>query len=590
MWHITQPAAALVPRAVVRKQVPDAEIAVYLAALARLEDPAVAGLIRVLEGMVPSTGALSTQLGLIASGGAPLASAMDMVDWDTFIPALTQALDANQLAAFQAGVAMAGQQAGIVMDVVPGAMQATIDSHAAQAALRGSGLVREITSDQRALINGIVTQGMTRQASVGTMARQLRGGIGLTQRQAGAVGNFGDALERYAAGDMSLDAVRSQYQLARGIRIPAKGLTPARINQLTQAYRDRWVKHRATTIARTETMHALHAGKMAQWDAMRKEGLLPKGLVLEWIVTPDERTCQICFPAHGEQVQAGDIFSTGVERPPAHPMCRCDVRQVRTGSRKQPAQAPPANAIARQLPIAVPPAPGRRPGFNSVDEYVLARENVSSAVRARQRRLEADPNLQRSAGDNLLHELQARQGFSEKPKLVPKAEFDAMLARGEVKGELFRGVRGDEFTEAYLRGEHFAGEGVFGNGTYASTHLRTAFVYSGADQTVMRMGLQAEAQVIGLRELKPLFKAVCDLKNKLIADNPNWLHDTVLKQQIEAMSDLGNPGRLATVLGYDGIRVPISFMEDNIVILNRSRVVAQETLMDNATNIWGAGT
>ena len=336
MWHITQPAAALVPRAVVRKQVPDAEIAVYLAALARLEDPAVAGLIRVLEGMVPSTGALSTQLGLIASGSAPLASAMDMVDWDTFIPALTQALDANQLAAFQAGVAMAGQQAGIVMDVVPGAMQATIDSHAAQAALRGSGLVREITSDQRALINGIVTQGMTRQASVGTMARQLRGGIGLTQRQAGAVGNFGDALERYAAGDMSLDAVRSQYQLARGIRIPAKGLTPARINQLTQAYRDRWVKHRATTIARTETMHALHAGKMAQWDAMRKEGLLPSGLVLEWITTPDERTCQICMPAHGEQVQVGESFSTGVPRPPAHPMCRCDVRQVRGKPRQAP--------------------------------------------------------------------------------------------------------------------------------------------------------------------------------------------------------------------------------------------------------------
>ena len=64
------------------------------------------------------------------------------------------------------------------------------------------------------------------------------------------------------------------------------------------------------------------------WNRLAETGRTRGPIVLEWMVTPDERTCQICFPAHGEQVPAGSSFSTGVPLPPAHPMCRCDVRQV----------------------------------------------------------------------------------------------------------------------------------------------------------------------------------------------------------------------------------------------------------------------
>jgi len=603
MWHITQPAAAAMPRAVVRKVGVDAEMQRYLDIVSRLPAGPTRGLVTVFDDIYASLGtAEQVAILQVAVGGAPLSSLDNLIDWETVSTEMANLLSTGRRKAFEAGVAMAAEGSGVVLDVVPSAIQATIDSHAAQAAARTSDLIREITTEQRILVGSIVQQGITQQMGVPAIAQQLRNTIGLTQRQAGSVLNFGSALERYAAGDMSLDAVRSQYQLARGIRIPAKGLTQARINQLTQAYRQRWVKHRATTIARTETMHALHAGKMAQWDAMQRQGLISQDLVLEWIVTPDERLCQICMPAHGEQVKAGDIFSTGVPRPPAHPMCRCDVRQVRSGPARSRTQVPsqvPGSAPSRQGFLAsqmvMPPAPGTRPGVNGLDDYLTKHKSIVAARDARNAKRKAAGTVVRGE-DDFMRELQAMQGFSEKPKLVSKADLDGMLARGELSDEVFRGLPGKDFTDAYMTGEHFAGQGIYGSGTYTTTASRTAIAYSDADLTVMRMGLPKSAAIINHQDLM-------QLKHRLLS----WIEDMRLEDLIDlfptgkertelrnALLYLQDEGRLATVLGYDGIRVNVShaglvplgapgtLAEDYIVVLNRSKMLVQDELVDTA--------
>lgn len=594
MWHITQPAAALVPRAVVRKQVGDPVLERYLRVLADLEHPYLGQLIANFDSLIPPGARdLKAQLALVLGGQAPLASIDAVIDWQFWDRRTYQFLNDNNKLAFNAGVKLAQEQGGLALDVVPGAMQATLDSHAAQAAARGADLVRQISSEQRAMVQAIVQQGITQQVGVPAMARQLQQGIGLTRRQATSVQNFGRALEQYAAGDVSLDAVRSQYQLARGIRIPAKGLTAARINQLTAAYRERWVKHRATTIARTETMHALHAGKVAQWDAMQRQGLLPGGLVLEWIVTPDERLCQICMPAHGEQVQVGQNFSTGVPRPPAHPMCRCDVRQVRAGPGRreqaaaaQTAGSPVAAHLARVAPMR------RAPGTHAIDGpegVYAARKNIKATMEARQKTRAANGTVNR-AEDMFLHDLQARQGFSELPEVVRRDAFDAMLARGELKQELFRGVEGAHFTDGYLYGEHFAGNGVFGNGTYTTTALDTAYGYSRGEDTVMRLALRADANVIELEDIRRLKGKLQEAANAGISGS--GLSQDEFMEMIDVIYDwLDDEGRLATALGYDAIHVPIKAKagalgapgrkaEDYFVILNRGKVVAQSSLMD----------
>ena len=89
-------------------------------------------------------------------------------------------------------------------------------------------------------------------------------------------------------------------------------------------------RQRALTIARTELLTAANAGQQAAWMEARTAGLIPDGMVKEFITTPDDRLCPICEPLDGEQVELDAPFSFGGQYPPVHVSCRCTTGLVRS--------------------------------------------------------------------------------------------------------------------------------------------------------------------------------------------------------------------------------------------------------------------
>jgi SPP1 gp7 family putative phage head morphogenesis protein len=82
-------------------------------------------------------------------------------------------------------------------------------------------------------------------------------------------------------------------------------------------------EERARTIARTETMRAVHQGQQEAWDQAVEDGYLTGKEKRVWIVTPDDKLCPICDELDGEEARLGKDYPGGIDGPPAHPNCRC---------------------------------------------------------------------------------------------------------------------------------------------------------------------------------------------------------------------------------------------------------------------------
>lgn len=165
-------------------------------------------------------------------------------------------------------------------------------------------LVREITEESRGAIRDLVRQSVQGAFDVRQLARQIRGSIGLTSRYATAV-------QRYHE------------------RLVDGGMAEGRAFTRSQAYADRLLRHRATTIARTEVIRATNAGQQTVWTDAQREGLLPHEAKRVWIVTPDDRLCELCAPMEDQAVGLQEPFQSldvgAIDYPPLHPQCRCAI-------------------------------------------------------------------------------------------------------------------------------------------------------------------------------------------------------------------------------------------------------------------------
>lgn len=165
--------------------------------------------------------------------------------------------------------------------------------------------VREIARETVTAIRDIVARSVG--AEVGQaepVVREIRDVIGLRTEQIDQVNRYRDDL---VAGGAD--------------RLAAELKATKEANRL--------LGERALLIARTEVMDALNAGAMASWRQAIDKGLVnPSEVTVEWIATPDEKTCPICGELDGERVNVGQPWHSAelgesIDRPPAHPNCRC---------------------------------------------------------------------------------------------------------------------------------------------------------------------------------------------------------------------------------------------------------------------------
>lgn len=152
-------------------------------------------------------------------------------------------------------------------------------------------LVREVSDQQRRAMREAMQDGVTRGLNPRDQARAFRDAIGLTQRQVQAVNNYRRLLTqndpeslRRALRDKRFDAA-TRKALRDG-----KPLTKKQVDNMVSRYRERMLKHRRETIARTESLRSVHEGTFRMFkQAVEQGNLAANELSREWNTAGDER-------------------------------------------------------------------------------------------------------------------------------------------------------------------------------------------------------------------------------------------------------------------------------------------------------------
>lgn len=188
--------------------------------------------------------------------------------------------------------------------------------------------ITAISQETRAAIADVLSRGISSGTHPTILARQIKGIIGLTRRQALAVENY-------------------------HARLTGAGRDTSQVERMTARYAKRLLTQRAGSIAATETARAQNDGLLARWQSLVRTGALASAdWRVEFVTAHDERTCPLCAPLDGARINIGGTFATSVgpvAGPPLHPLCRCIVRLVRGTFRAERPTAIARDAILRRI-------------------------------------------------------------------------------------------------------------------------------------------------------------------------------------------------------------------------------------------------
>ena len=182
------------------------------------------------------------------------------------------------------------------------------------------GLITEIVADQRRMAQEVIAASIEagtnpRTAALDLVGRvdratgQRQGGfIGLTSQQASFVQNAREQLVNLDAGyfERKLRDKRYDRLVAQAIR-EGKPLGARDIEQISNRYKDRLLKFRGDTIARTESITALRAGRHEGFEQLVDSGQVgPDQITRVWDATGDSRTREDHAQMDGQEVVGFD--------------------------------------------------------------------------------------------------------------------------------------------------------------------------------------------------------------------------------------------------------------------------------------------
>ena len=353
----------LTPAAQIVVKATDAELLTMIEQLARKIEPvlakAIMGYLETLKGGVDlqaladalASGDVGKVIGLLAAvdTGAAKAKAVDAIQ--------TAVWGGAALAATEINASISGVH--FVFDKLNPRLVTWLQTYSL-------GLIKQIDDQTKEAIRDKLIVGMTDGKNPVAVARQVKGAIGLTDRQAKAVANYRKELETfhlktkatgYGLGNQ-IDRVNGRQvfkpdedgtpkdgidlrrlrdfrydgQLQQAMT-SGKPLTPAQIDKMVAAYERKYLRHRSETIARTEALRTTNFGVQDAWRQAIEAGKANETLVRrKWKVAYDERTCEVCSPVPGLNPKKGVKFDQPfatpkgpVMLPPLHPNCRCTV-------------------------------------------------------------------------------------------------------------------------------------------------------------------------------------------------------------------------------------------------------------------------
>jgi len=143
--------------------------------------------------------------------------------------------------------------------------------------------------ETRKAVTSIVRQGFIEGVAPKPMARQIRRVIGLSDRDSGAVDRFWRKLI-----DDTDDIPFADRQADR--------------------MRNRLLRNRAESVARTETIRAANQGQLLAWEQAADDNLIdPDTTRRVWIATEDDRLCPICAVLDGQEIGFTESFDASRE-------------------------------------------------------------------------------------------------------------------------------------------------------------------------------------------------------------------------------------------------------------------------------------
>ena len=177
-------------------------------------------------------------------------------------------------------------------------------------------LITEFTEAQRGAVHEALREGIEQGINPRVQARRFRDSIGLTANQERAVQRYEAMLGRAhrAQSDLLSRKLRDRRfdGTIRRARREGKPLTAEQIQKMTQRYRERYIKFRAETIARTEALRSVNAGNQHTFEQVVEDGHVAADEVQrEWVNTDDKRTRPTHRVAGGQKVGLLEPFIVG---------------------------------------------------------------------------------------------------------------------------------------------------------------------------------------------------------------------------------------------------------------------------------------
>ncbi len=195
-------------------------------------------------------------------------------------------------------------------------------------------LIREFTTGQRAATRVALIEGVTAGVNPREQALLFRQSIGLTAHQTRAVANYRRLLQQGSAQALqrALRDRRFDGSVAQAVS-GQKPLTDAQIDRMVERYYTRSLAARAQTIARTESLTAVHQGSDQAFMQAIQQAVISDDLSQQWHTGGDGR---VRHPSHtlmnGQIRSFGKPFLSGTGNllrypgdpsAPAHDVIRC---------------------------------------------------------------------------------------------------------------------------------------------------------------------------------------------------------------------------------------------------------------------------
>lgn len=173
-------------------------------------------------------------------------------------------------------------------------------------------LIREFTNKQRQATRQALAAGVEQGLNPREQARLFRDSIGLTAYQEQIVRNYRRDLEDGSANALSRELRDRRFDGAARRAVDGQKLPKGQIDKMVERYRQRMISQRAETIARTESLRAVHEGALATYKQAVEEGVVEEDqLKRVWNSASDSRVRHSHRTMDGQQRALDEPFVSG---------------------------------------------------------------------------------------------------------------------------------------------------------------------------------------------------------------------------------------------------------------------------------------